>query len=346
VRLGIIGRCDNTGLGNQTLELVKMLNPSKVLLIDSTPFHNNRQYLERYNDFPHTTVVGTPTTDNVFDFISSLDVVLSCETFYHKKFVAITRKKKVKTILQYNFEFFSGFNYPDEQMPTILLGPTLWRIEEMQEKFGDRSEVLFLPPPTNHKDFSDNRTTNIKDSKRLLHIAGKAAAHDRNGTKSVIEMLKYSNSDYELVIKSQTPLEIDCDDKRLTIDTSPQDNHADLYSGFDAMVLPRRYAGLCLPMNEALLSGLPVFMTDVSPNNIVLPEKWLVKTELIGNFMAKKSIDLYEVDSRHLARKIDRYFSTSNKKPEKNDAFDLGYENFSTEVLKQKYIDLIEAMRE
>jgi len=62
--------------------------------------------------------------------------------------------------------------------------------------------------------------------------------------------------------------------------------------------------------------------------------------------MAKKSIDLYEVDSRHLARKIDRYFSTSNKKPEKNDAFDLGYENFSTEVLKQKYIDLIEAMRE
>ena len=34
MRLGIIARCDNTGLGNQTRELVKMLNPSKVMVID------------------------------------------------------------------------------------------------------------------------------------------------------------------------------------------------------------------------------------------------------------------------------------------------------------------------
>ena len=345
MKLGIIGRCDNTGLGNQTLELVKMLNPSKVLLIDSTPFNNNKQYFERYENFPHTRIVGMPTTDNVFDFISNLDVVLSCETFYHKKFVAIAIKNKVKTILQYNFEFYSGFNSPDEQMPTMLLGPTIWRIEEVKEKFGDRTEVLFLPPPTNHKDFSKNREKNIKESNRLLHIAGKAAAHDRNGTKSVIEMLKHSSADYKLVIKSQTPLEIECDDERLTIDTSYQENHTDLYSGFDAMVLPRRYAGLCLPMNEALLSGMPVFMTDVSPNNLVLPEKWLAETKVIGNFMAKKNIDLHEVNAIELAGKIDNYFNNSDKKSEKNEAFSLGYENFSTKMLKQQYIDLINTMR-
>jgi DNA polymerase I-like protein with 3'-5' exonuclease and polymerase domains len=30
-------------------------------------------------------------------------------------------------------------------------------------------------------------------------------------------------------------------------------------------------------MNEALLSGLPVIMTDVSPNNTILPPEWLVE---------------------------------------------------------------------
>lgn len=38
------------------------------------------------------------------------------------------------------------------------------------------------------------------------------------------------------------------------------------------MILPRKYAGLCLPMNEALMSGLPVIMTDIEPNNVILPK--------------------------------------------------------------------------
>jgi hypothetical protein len=48
MRLGIIARCDNTGLGNQTRELVKMLNPDKILLIDSYSFNNNKQYPHWY----------------------------------------------------------------------------------------------------------------------------------------------------------------------------------------------------------------------------------------------------------------------------------------------------------
>jgi hypothetical protein len=52
MRLGIIARCDNTGLGNQTRELVKMLNPSKILLIDSSSFgggDQNHDWYDRYN---------------------------------------------------------------------------------------------------------------------------------------------------------------------------------------------------------------------------------------------------------------------------------------------------------
>ena len=46
MRLGIIARSDNTGLGNQTMELVKMLNPDKILLINSQFFNNNKNNLK------------------------------------------------------------------------------------------------------------------------------------------------------------------------------------------------------------------------------------------------------------------------------------------------------------
>ena len=45
MRIGIIARSDNTGLGNQTKELIDMLKPDKILLIDSTPFNKNNQQL-------------------------------------------------------------------------------------------------------------------------------------------------------------------------------------------------------------------------------------------------------------------------------------------------------------
>jgi glycosyltransferase involved in cell wall biosynthesis len=74
-------------------------------------------------------------------------------------------------------------------------------------------------------------------------------------------MLKYSKTDYELIVTAQKDLGIVPKDSRLKIVVGNSENRQDLYSGYDAMVLPRRYAGLCLPMNEALISGLPVFMT-------------------------------------------------------------------------------------
>ena len=48
MRLGIVARSDNTGLGNQTRELVNMLNPDKIMLINSSFFNQNEQHPEWY----------------------------------------------------------------------------------------------------------------------------------------------------------------------------------------------------------------------------------------------------------------------------------------------------------
>jgi glycosyltransferase involved in cell wall biosynthesis len=341
VRLGIIARSDNTGLGNQTRELVNMLKPSKVMLIDSSPFNNNEQNPEWFSEYNCVKTNGFATDKEVLSFLGGLDVVLSCEIFYNPSFVSIAKNLGIKTILQYNYEFLEYLNTPGLKLPDVLVAPSQWNIDKVIDRFSAKTKVIHLPPPTDSKIFSNAKEINMsKSHKRILHIAGKKAAKDRNGTNSVIEMLKYSKEDYELVIRSQTKIETHTRDHRLTIENGNPKNREDMYVGFDAMVLPRRYAGLCLPMNEALLSGLPVFMTDISPNNLILDKDWLVPSSSIGTFKTKAMIELFEVNPKKLGQKIDSYI-VSNQENDKQKAFDIGFSNFAPENLLEKYLDII-----
>jgi glycosyltransferase involved in cell wall biosynthesis len=95
-------------------------------------------------------------------------------------------------------------------------------------------------------------------------------------------------------------------------------------------------------MNEALMSALPVFMTDISPNNAVLPGKWLIESRKIDEFKTKSMVNVYDADYKRLARVIDKYVENNRKIKIKENALEIGLENFSADKLKQKYINLIE----
>jgi glycosyltransferase involved in cell wall biosynthesis len=252
------------------------------------------------------------------------------------------RQQGTKTILQYNYELFGNLTNPNWSLPDVLLSPSLWNIEIVKEKFGSVCDVIHLPPPTNESLFNKAKDNNLsKDHNRILHIAGKKAAKDRNGTESIFEMIKHSKEDYELVIKSQTPLNPNCKDSRVKIEIGNPASRENMYDGFDAMILPRRYAGLCLPMNEAPMSALPVFMTNVSPNNKILPEDWLVESTKIGSFRTKSMVDIYDIAPDKFANIVDGYIKNNNKKEFKEKALSIGLENFSIDKLKQKYLEII-----
>jgi glycosyltransferase involved in cell wall biosynthesis len=213
----------------------------------------------------------------------------------------------------------------------------------MTELFGSKTNVTYLPPPTDHTLFDKVRDNNLsKNHNRILHIGGKAASEDRNGTNSVVDMLKYAEEDFQVVIRTQTPLDIKCDDPRLVVDNTDSESRENMYDGFDAMILPRRYAGLCLPMNEALMSGLPVFMTDISPNNKILPPEWLAKSNKIGILRTRAVLDVHNADPKNLATIVDNYMKQKSKIEEKKQAFEIAMNNFAAENLKQKYLDILE----
>jgi len=345
MKLGIIARSDRTGLGYQTKQLTDMLKPDKVMLIDFSPQNNNKQHPEWYSGYEVVNVFGIPDSKDIDRFLKDLDVVLSCETFYNNdELILKARDKSIKTILQYNYELFGNLSKKNMALPDVLLSPSLWNIEDIRYKFGTKTKVFHLPPPTDVNIFSNAKNINkSKTHNRILHIVGKRAAQDRNGTNTIINMLKYSKANYELVIRTQTKLDLNISDDRITLDYNDSEDRESMYVGFDAMVLPRRYAGLCLPMNESLLSALPVFMTNISPNNKVLPEKWLVESHFIDQFRAKTMIDVYEANLTKLAELIDNYveLSYTQKTIQKLEAICIGYENFAPENLLHKYLKII-----
>lgn len=344
MNIGIIVRADKTGLGNQTRNLVKLLKPNKILVIDSTNFNGNKQYFE-----PFQTGYDVIFSDGFMDnndmkkFLYKLDVVITCELFYNPVFIQHANRVGIRTYNQYNYEFLDNLRDDLLPLPTKLLSPSYWHLEEMQKRYPNR--VVYLPPPTDESQFLEVRNENFarKGKPRFLHIVGRQAAEDRNGTLDLLEALKYTKSNFELVLKVQTAsplIEQYKSDKRITIDYDSPENEEELYKGFDAMILPRRYAGLCLPMNEALMSGLPVIMTDVEPNNRVLPEEWLVESEQDGTIHTRVELPLYSAKPIKLAEKIDWLVKTDLNKT-KVQAFNIGFDNYSFAALRDKYYEEI-----
>lgn len=329
--IGLVCRSDKSGLGAQSRRLARMLNPDKIMLIDSTPFNNSHQHPEWYINYQVEQVYGFPNDLQIRHFLSGIDTIVSCETFYNTRFTQIAKDMRVKTILIANPEFFDWFkpNWVFIPRPDKIIVPSKW----MKGKI----DAEYLPTPIFEDEFEEARKTNLKRSGRnYLFINGKTAQHDRNGLESLYEALKLSIGEFTITIKSQNNIPF-CLDKRVFYDIENPEENWKLYSGYDALILPRRYGGQSLPMSEALQSGLPVIMTDIEPNNHILPKKWLVTADKTGSFMARTQIDIYSADPQELAVILDSLdISTKAKK----EAYNIG-KQYDAEKLRSKYEELL-----
>lgn len=306
-RVAVIARMDHSGLGHQTRDLVRLLKPDKVIAVDFEFYNGFKQHPEWYDKYDTKTIQGFIQDPDIYEICQDVDVVVTAETFYNNHFIDIAAQIGVITINQINYEFFEPLNNRGLLLPTQILMPSFWHLQDLQA-MTVRGKTIYLPPPVFMDDYAQMRDENMKRTgkKRYLHVAGKMAAHDRAGTKDLLAALAYSKEDFDLVIKVQSGELLVSDDPRVTFDYSFPEDEKELYRGFDAMIQPRRYGGLNLPMNEALASGLPVIMTRIEPNDKVLPHYWLVDSYHSGEFFARTPIDIYSVDRILLGQLIDK----------------------------------------
>lgn len=342
--LGVIVMGNNSGIGNQSRRYVNMLKPDRILYIDSTSFSKNKeQHMEWYDSFKGYKVDGFPTNREINVFLKGLTHVLVTENPMNFYMLDACKQAGIKLFIASNYEFCDHLNNRNLTLPYKFLMPSYWHLETMIEKFG-ADRVMYLPPPTDPNEFAQARETNFArrgDRPKLLHIIGTLAVHDRNGTLDLLEALKYTQSDFELTIRSQhqLPKEYNTNDSRVRFAVEDIKDPQDMYKDFDALILPRRYGGLSLTTNEGLMSGLPIIMPDISPNNKLLPKEWVVQANKKGEFFTRTMIDIYEVKPQDLAQKID-WLLSQDLESIKIQAFDLGHSNFSPAVLRPKYEEL------
>lgn len=332
MRLGLIARSCKSGLGAQTLRLARLLNPDKIMLIDSTSFNGNKQHPEWYSGYNTTTINGFPTNQECVEFLKGIDVLISCELFYNPNFVSYAKTMGVRTVLIFNHEFLDNLSNPNLPVPDVMIQPSLWYYSEMKDKFNSR----YLPTPIFEDEFKQARETNLNRSGRnYLFMNGKTAVHDRNGLESLYEALPLARGDFTITVKAQNDIKKH-PDPRLIYDFTNPDNQNELYEGYDALIQPRRYGGQTLSMTEALQSAMPVIMPAISPNYQVLPEEWLVPATKTGEFMARTMIDIYSADPAQLAYKLD---NLDTSKQAKQKAYEIGRQ-YDSEFLREQYMEL------
>lgn len=324
MKLGLIARSDNTGLGAQTWEFYKHMHPVKTMVIDIGKLNGNAQHPERYPD--GIFIKGFPTNADVDRFLEGLDVVFLAEAVYN--FYLYTRAKElgIKVANQYNYEFFDWIVNPLLPTPDMFIAPSKWHYDTINAWCSDNNiKHTYLHCPVNRELLPKRKIT---QARIFLHVAGKSAAFDRNGTDNVIDASLYLKTDAKILIHfqgnqglpHQATNTIEGYKRRLFNHGNPAkvifqveelENYADIYAKGDVMILPRRYGGNCLPLNEALSVGMPVIMPDISPNNQFLPPNWLLPATKINEFTPRTVIDIYDVSPVALAAKIDQFYTMS-----------------------------------
>lgn len=347
MRIALLAYATDTGLGHQTQEFYKHMRPAKTLIADLSDFNGMPLFLDRFDvDENVKAVKGIPNCDAMDWLSNDVDVIFICETPLNYCLFEKAKRKGVPVVLQYNYEFLD-YLQRSEEAPAVLAAPSSWNRDKV-EQLGI-APVVDWPVPTNTDDI---KPRTIEKAQTFVHIAGKEAAHDRNGTFTFLEAAIKTGKRYKYRLYVQNASERLR--KRITVVSRDIDvemientpNYTDIYKSGDVLVMPRKYGGLCLPMQEALAAGMPVIMSDVSPNDQRLPKQWLVKATKKSSFMARTEIDIYETDVDHLAYKMAQFATDDEFMRWSNlEAIRLGKE-LSWDTLKSYYESMLQTVRQ
>ena len=260
IRLGLFGaRADTGGLAAQTHDFYVHMKPHKTAVVVIDELTGYKSDTDKYVDADYLYCPQfEPTFDKLDSFLKDLDVVFCVETPYNHNLFSLARARGIKTVLQYNHEWLQHHQEPDLPKPDLFLAPSEWNRDKMPWP------TKYLHVPVDRQKFPFKQRT---QAKKFLHIAGHRTFGDRNGTAILLDALPMITSDVEIVIRTQDDLPRPYTDHRLTIVREDVSDRRDLYNDEDVLILPRKYGGLSLQLNEALSLGMPAIMLGIPPQN-------------------------------------------------------------------------------
>ena len=292
MKLGMICRMDNSGLGTLSWEFARHLKPHKVLLVSNGAF---KTFPERYSEFNSKEYKN----DNDWGWLlEDIDVLLSIETFYNWGIIKDCRKKGIKTALYTMYEMMMD---PIPLIPDLFICPSKLDVQYFKEY-----PHVYLPPPiAEDRIFWKKRTK----AKVFIHTASHGGMSGRKGTQLFIEAISKVEAKVQFKIYSWRSFPIP-NDSRIELNVVNFKNYWQIWREGDVLVYPQDYNGICLPVIEALASGLGVISTDIFPFNEYLPKELLFKPESMYRTRAAPRLmetDAAKINPATIAQKIDQW---------------------------------------
>lgn len=286
MKLGIIGKNNNKGLGILTRQYMKHLDIKKYAEISYVP-------------------------DNFFD---DLDVVIILE-WYSKQIIDTAHEKGCKVVLKVNYEF----------LPEKHEGADLYLCSSSLNYEVVNGNKILIPDPV---EVGEVRERTI--CKTFVHNAGTLGIGGANGTKELIEALKYAVEPFKMIIRAQVPIE--CKDERvdLRIGDFP---HEELFTEGDVFVMPQKFRATSLPIQEAMASGMPVLSSNIKPFN-----EFVNFTFDVDGFkpdMILRVVQNAKLNPRKIAKELDALYNRDITN-ESKDAIFYG-KSITWENLKEEY---------
>ena len=243
----------------------------------------------------------------VCDWMSGLDVVFTVETPYDWRLPDWARLMGVKTVIQGNPEFYRHNlpGYTHQAHPDAWWWPTRWRLDDLPA-----GTVVPVPMPD-----VERTAAGLRDPFTVLHVMGKRAFQDRNGTDIFCSALQNTRGRIHARIHGiDEELPLFRDATNMTVERFPSAvaDRWSMYAGSHLLVVPRKYGGLCLPALEAAACGLGVIMSDCEPNAELAQDLVAARTVRPIN-LACGTVMISEVGQVDLAQRIDAYAADSDR---------------------------------
>ena len=231
-------------------------------------------------------------SENYDWFFEGLKAVVYFEEPFEWKLLLEARKRGIKNVLVPMYEC-TRFPFPYE--PDVILCPSLI---EMDLYRGKNTILSQIPVKENWK--------LRKRARVFVHNAGNGGLGGRNGTKELIEAMKYVKSPIKLIIRSQS-LDLTCNDPRVEIRKGNFD-HKELYKEGDVFIFPEKFNGLSLPIQEAYASGMPIMSSNRFPFNTWLPNELLIPVKGYIKSTISVVFDNATIDPKDIASTIDAWY--------------------------------------
>lgn len=297
MKAGVIGRADGGGLASMTMEIARHVQPDRVLVVDLD---------ERFRTQRADPALFRPWCDELFvkhyqrtgfddeHFLDGLDVCYTAETIYDDRLFSVARAKGVRIVLHVMPELFTA----QRRAADVIWAPSLWEIDR-------------LPPTTRLMQVPvalDRFTYRQRTELRTLFFSKGEAMLDRNGWDTVVEALPLVQHPLRLLVRGGAAL---APYRVGNVDVEwlpPVANYWEtIPPETDALVMPRRYGGLCLPAQEAAAQGILPIMSRVAPQVDWFPPELLVDAAPARTAtMQGGEFTVYGCTGQDLAATIDR----------------------------------------